>query len=450
MEDRGDRGHSKRERLVATFQTVTDEWIAGRIGRAHRRVVLVAPAISKQVAAALLIVHEGGGAEITVVLAGDEDAYRVGLGDLEGVEALHNEILRRGIAVRRQPGLRIGLLVHDDQVTIWSPTPRSVESERGEGEPNGMILQGAVADALARASGGASDGANTASPQIGKDRLQPEDVAAVVQELTENPPAPVDLSRKARVFSTRFQFVEVEVRGAEWTNRKIQLSTLFQRHARRIGRSTHSLLNADLPESVQRILESRIRPFEGGEDVEVEVPAVLRGEIAHRKDGTPILVPMKEGDLRDAWSEIRDRYLVRLKGFGWLVRKTELEAFRQEAETHSTILKAWARGFHQKMVANLQATVEGVVEAVRQRLPTGQGIDFEVLKADLDSVLEQQRPRNPGVRIVSKNIAWESTQDDDFIRALEDAFSPEEREGWFDEFLAVRVARDGRSGLTRK
>ncbi|MEX2375652.1 MAG: hypothetical protein WD942_08735 [Dehalococcoidia bacterium] len=419
---------------------MTNSSIIKKVAIAERRVVFVAPAVSDAVARALVEAHTKSLAQVTIVLAGDEEAYRLGLGDLHGLECLESGILQDRIPIRRQPGLRMGLLVVDDQVTIWSPTPSSVESERKEDEPNGITLQGAVADSLAKASGADQEDSLSTDRQIGREALRGEEIHSVIESLKKNPPAPVDLSRMARVFSTRFQFVEVEVRGAEWSNRSIQMSTLLERHAKRAGRSTSSLLNADLPKDIQRVLESRIRPFEGGEDIAVEVPVVLRGEIAYRQDGSMMLVPMKEVDIRQQWSEIRGRYLVQLKGFGWLIRKADLGAFRQEAKTYATVLTQWVEGFHRKMDSEVLSMVEGIIEAVRMRMgaPHAANGDLERMKSDLLEAFEQQRARSPKVRILTKEISWESTRDTDFTAKLTSAFSEEDLKGWLDEFLAVR------------
>jgi hypothetical protein len=76
-----------------------------------------------------------------------------------------------------------------------------------------------------------------AKAEIGCEPFTPEQqVAKTVAALKENPPAPFDLSVKTRVFSTKFQFVEFELRGAAWTTREIKVSSW--------------LLNPDVPEEL--------------------------------------------------------------------------------------------------------------------------------------------------------------------------------------------------------
>jgi hypothetical protein len=47
------------------------------------------------------------------------------------------------------------------------------------------------------------------------------------------------------------------------------------------------------------------------------------------------------------------------------------------------------------------------------------------------------------VRIVFKDVAWESSRDDEFLAALEAALPAEELKGWFEEFAVVRQRQKG-------
>ena len=52
---------------------------------------------------------------LTIVLDKDEDAYRIGYGEPEALELLHASASKFAIPLRCQAGLRLGLLVHDDE-----------------------------------------------------------------------------------------------------------------------------------------------------------------------------------------------------------------------------------------------------------------------------------------------------------------------------------------------
>ena len=428
---------------MAMFQAVTEESLAATIRSARRRVVYVAPAVSKKTVDALVELLSRGGVEPTMVLAGDEDAYRVGLGDPEGLKVLGGDLLSRGLRIRRQPGLRMGLLVADDPVVIWSPTPRAVEAERANGEPNGIVLHGEVADSLSRASGGDRNGLGSESAEIGVDEMSEDDIQEVGRRLEENPPGPVDLSRKARVFSTRFQFVEVEVRGAEWTSRSVWLSTLLVEYASDTGMSTSELLNADLPKAARGLLESRLRPYEVGKNIAVDVPVLACGEIAHRQDRTPIRAPMTEDEVQRAWGETKKRFLVQIKGFGTIIRKQDVAKFRAEAKAHETIMGEWVQGFHDAMQAKSGELIENLVEGVERRISAASDQRMPLLEPDqlrhvFRRAFEKNAERTPSIRLVTKDIAWESTRDAEFTSKLRRALPAEDLDGWFEEFDTVR------------
>src|ERR1700692_1279699 len=104
---------------MSTFIAVNDRLLVDRIGAVSRRIVFVAPAISKEVATAL------GGClcradqiSITLILDPDAEAHRIGYGDREGLEKLRDLARDNHIGLRSQPGLRIGLLLADDEALI--------------------------------------------------------------------------------------------------------------------------------------------------------------------------------------------------------------------------------------------------------------------------------------------------------------------------------------------
>jgi hypothetical protein len=82
-----------------------------------------------------------------------------------------------------------------------------------------------------------------------------------VEALEANPPAPVNLSRMARVFSAKVQFVECTLRGAQWTEREIKVESL--------------LLNADVADDLAEPFDTKIRPFSKQADLTIPVQAMV-------------------------------------------------------------------------------------------------------------------------------------------------------------------------------
>lgn len=415
---------------MGTFQTINDKSLANLIDQASQRVVYISPGVGVETTAALIRAIENKQLSVTIVIDADEDAYRIGYGDHVALVALHEATGRLQFPLRRQPGLRIGMLVSDDELLIWAPTARSVEPECEDQQPNAISLKGPVVEKVEAAVGADQSHVLPNQTEIGKEPLRLEDLSKTIENLKANPPAPFDLAQKTRVFSTRFQFVEFEIRGAEWTERRVKLSSLF--------------LNADLPDELQDILETQVRPFQSAADVAFEVPHLVNGEPAYKKDGTRIMVAAKQADIAKEWSGIRDRYLKQVKGFGWLIKKDRLTSFHTEIAAYEESLTVWVKAFQNHVKTEENKLIDSIVSSISARLERSKnpnslkGID---LKAEVTKGLQRMRVIEPKVRIVLKNVAWESSRDQEFTTALKQAFTEDELKGWFEEFTAARQQR---------
>src|SRR5881396_2596971 len=101
-----------------------DETLGRAIRSAQRRIVLLAPAVSKGVADALAEQWRTLPADgVSVILDLDPEVYRLGFGDAEGLSLLEEVARSRDRALNRQQGIRIGLLIVDDTTIVYSPTP---------------------------------------------------------------------------------------------------------------------------------------------------------------------------------------------------------------------------------------------------------------------------------------------------------------------------------------
>jgi hypothetical protein len=230
---------------VQTFTAVTDESLASTIRQARSRVVLVTPGVSEVVARAIdALTAAPHTPKAVLILDPDEDSYRVGYGDQKGIELLRTLVGRPNVTLRSQRGLRIGVLIADEEILLWAPTPKSVEGNRTATEPNGIRLDpsGDVSEQLNQAVGSDESNAMLTKADIGRETLSAEQVEKTAKALAANPPAPVDLSNMARVFSTKIQFVECTLRGAQWTERETNVSNL--------------LLNADVPDDLKELFDT--------------------------------------------------------------------------------------------------------------------------------------------------------------------------------------------------
>lgn len=124
------------------FTVANDKSIIGLIQKARRRLVVMAPAVSELVAAALIERLEFLGADaVTITLDVDAKTYRLGYGDPCTLDTLYEATRRFGNPLRRQAGLRISILISADLMMVYSPTPLLIEAgPKQENCPNAVVV----------------------------------------------------------------------------------------------------------------------------------------------------------------------------------------------------------------------------------------------------------------------------------------------------------------------
>jgi hypothetical protein len=285
------------------------------------------------------------------VLDAGEETCRLGYCDAPSLEALSRSAAGRGIPIRQQPGIRIGLLMADDEILVWTPTPLMFEAPRDTDEPNGLLLTQETLQRLPEALGVDPEHPE-ADGEIGAEPLHPENVAAVVEAIKAVPPAPFDLSRLSRVFSSKFQFIETVLRGAELTKREMRLDSL--------------IVNSDAPEELQPLLHTTVQPFNTDADKAIEVPVLVNGEQAFNRSGKPLTAPTTQTEIRGYWTKLTDRYIINLPGFGEIIRQADKAKFEEGKAAFENVLKAWVKGFQELVKGDHEQRVKRVVTLVEQ------------------------------------------------------------------------------------
>lgn len=196
-----------------TFCAISDSRVAREVSLATRRVLYAAPGIREPVASALAAAHQrlGPGA-VSIVLDTDEDTCRLGYGQIHAVRALATA----GVELRQGPGLRIGLLICDDRAWSFSPVALCVESQRQSDEtPNAIRLSENEAQSLANAICPVSQPGKVDPPvpQIGVQPLAERELRKVEAALEIAPPLNFDVARQVRVFQPYIQYVELRLEG---------------------------------------------------------------------------------------------------------------------------------------------------------------------------------------------------------------------------------------------
>ena len=171
--------------------------------------------------------------------------------------------------------------------------------------------------------------------------------------------------------------------------------------------------------------------------------AIADGELAFDSRKQPIRRAVAQRGLHQYWHDIEARFLVHLPGFGRLVRQTEREAFAASVDAFETVLRDWVTQFrngiddrHDKRRDELTSVILQRLKGSHEQSKYPQGKVRELV----NTALERMRVIEPRVRVVYKNISWQSKDDDEFRQALRKALPPEERQQkWFEEFVAARA-----------
>jgi hypothetical protein len=280
------------------FAVATDAVIARLIADARRRLVVVAPALSVEVANAVaercrVLPPE----QVALIVDSDPEVYRLGLGDIEGLKVVSDAAGAAGIALRRQPGVRIGVVISDDETLVYVPTPRAIEAgPNTDGGANAIRLSVPV-QAVARDLG--LDGMD---PTVGRTELAEGELKRIHDDVKANPPQRFDIARQLRVFESLIQFVEFTVTGTKVADATVRVPSWLLVAA---GAATQRRLKA----AFHLVAEDH------------QLPA---GAFDRRRQ------------------DIAKKYLHVLPGYGSVILVREREAFEKEANALGADVEAYA------------------------------------------------------------------------------------------------------------
>src|SRR5271166_6005528 len=173
------------------FTIASDDTLISMISAARERLVVVAPGLSRHVAAALAdrINMDGGPPEISVTLDVDPEVCRLGYGDIEAFDLLRPALESRARFLQTQKGVRIGLVVADSDVLVYSPTPQLIEAgSNSEEKPNAIRISGVSPQGLAFACGASDTSVLGLVQEVGLNTASENAIEKTKADLKENPP----------------------------------------------------------------------------------------------------------------------------------------------------------------------------------------------------------------------------------------------------------------------
>jgi hypothetical protein len=377
---------------------------------------VLAPALSSRVAEAITERWETlGAAAVSVVLDVDPEVYRLGYGNACALTHLESVAARLGTTLNRQPGIRIGLVISDNDTLVYSPTPLLIEAGPKRPDSPNAIRLGSAPAAIERAVGHGPNG--LLDQVVGLDKADKASIARVEESLKHNPPQKFDVSRSVRVFNTAFEFVDFELSGTF------------------IDRKT-----VPIPKHLSGVADARTR-----EQLRTSFN-ILPPE--HKLSGE---------HLQKDKSLISKKFLRGITGFGNVVlrsRKAEFEAevkkLRADVATFAETVKAELQAAMDK---NREALVKAMLPLVKRSTPKdwcksdGTKPDADTLRQFLDDDLRRafgtadRLTKAMEVKLVFKGVTYELLTDAKFLEAARQAIP--ELANLYDEFDAAKAVDEG-------
>jgi len=225
------------------INTITHSVLIGLLATAHREVVYVAPGVPTNIAEALVALRSKG-VRIRVVIDSAETSFRNGYGELAAVERLQ----KADCEVLEVAGNRISFLITDDAGYLLFNQSLALE-EQGPGTnavqidavqqqqlllhffpPRDLFEATQRIQALQRAVEQTSVDVSRLTAevdgrigQLGATPLNSVVFAEVAESLTNNPPVHPDRKRQTMVYTSKFQFVELEFKGANLGHKRVDI-----------------------------------------------------------------------------------------------------------------------------------------------------------------------------------------------------------------------------------
>lgn len=427
------------------FAIANDATLSAAIRACRQKLVYIAPGVSVPIVEAIdALFGRADPPAVTVIIDTDPEVCRLGYGTEEGLKLLQKIAATRQLPLRCQPGVRLGVLISDEQMWVYTPTPLLIEAgaQRSD-QPNAMLLGNAqTLQAVAKAC--AADGYDNKDvplpdqAEIGRSPASPAAIQHALKELERQPPKPFDLARIERVYSSKLQYVELEVTGYRLTARRVQVPN-------------------DLLIGNDRTLEARLHNsfalLEGKEALVVEIPdADPKTNEKREEAGQPLLVKYSEQQIEAERKALMKDFLTPITGYGQLISRARRTAFDTRVQWFKDRIVAYKAAVDERLNEAVHKSVDELVEALLPTVrrsppdrllknclwdsPTDDDLRT-ALKNELHAAFNTgERFFQPMVKVVFKDLTYETTQDEAFRKQIESTFKIKADE-FFNEFDAA-------------
>jgi hypothetical protein len=401
---------------MSTFIAVNDDVLIKHINQAKERIIYIAPGISQSLAVKLCeVIDQIEELNITVILDSSDEVCRIGYGDFEGLRLLHEHSKNRHFALRKQEGIRSGILIVDENVLVWSPTPLSIEDHPHQNNmANGVLLSKNPSDQIALAM--AAEGTETSfdMSEVAVSVITDQDVADTKDKIERNPPVPVDLARATKVFNSKLQFIEIEMKNVALSRRQIKIPPY--------------LLNADVGIELSELLDTKIKGLTDLRTVEIKVPEFSDdGSPTYNQDGKQKECMESEASLERKRKTLEKRYIYNLPKYGWVIEKENVPKFEDIIRAYEAQLKKYAEGIKTHVANEANKLADQVIKLIKQRSSQSDKtpkIDFDLLKEDIIKNINSIKDEKPSIHYLLKDITFQQTKDSDFFDLIKKNVPP--------------------------
>jgi hypothetical protein len=222
------------------FTQIDSEELSVIIDNATESVILAVPGIQCEVAEPLIAAASRLGKEMVIVcLDVNEQAMRLGYGDIKAVESLQEN----NMVIQHIDHLRFALIIADGQGYSFTPTALYLESEATSTlgfnaikltteqikEATVRLSPAAKAIAIATCNNEAQRNAlEQVQPCMPNNPIDDDSINQISESLKQTPPVEFDVSRQVRVYSSYLQYVEVHMTGAAIQRQKVTMPKVLQ------------------------------------------------------------------------------------------------------------------------------------------------------------------------------------------------------------------------------
>ena len=383
---------------MKAFTVANDRNLIELIQQAQRRLVFMAPAVSQPVAEALIErLNELKPEAVAITLDVDAETYRLGYGDPGTLDLLYAATRQRGCPFNRQVGLRIGVVISDDLMMVYAPTPLLIESGPNQEHRPNAVMVGPPSPTVLCEVGFGEHGYKEQT--IGRDLVKETEITPVQEDLRVNPPQRFDLAQVVRVFNSHIEFVEFKLVGTAIDRKTVPIPSWL------IG------LAGD--ERTENLLKASFQVVDhtdtlSGKDLEHDKNLIVRS------------------------------FLKPLTGYGNAILRTQKDEFEKAVKK----LRDNVKIFRKKLESDLQKAMDKNRELLRQALAPsllknppkewrksdGSAPDNNTLNQWLDDELRrafgtaEKLIGKMEVRLLYKAVTYESLTDSQFIEVAKKAF----------------------------